>query len=90
MSRAVSVDLVPPGSGRAGGKRPPPADVPIRLWEGATMNELFILLETTRSFGLAALSAILALSAWMLVFDRATRKDARIDDAARPEHRRAA
>jgi len=54
------------------------------------MNELFILLETTRSFGLAALCAIFALSAGMLVFDRAPRKDTWIEDAARPEHRRAA
>jgi len=54
------------------------------------MNELFILLETTRSFGLAALSAILVLSAVMLVLDRATRKDTSIEDAARPGHRRAA
>lgn len=54
------------------------------------MNELIILLETMRSFGLAALSAILALSAGMLVFERAPRMDTRIEKAARPDYRRAA
>jgi len=54
------------------------------------MNELLIMLETTRSFGLAALGVILVVSAGMLLFDRAPRKDSSIEDAARPGHRRAA
>lgn len=52
--------------------------------------EILVLLETSRSIGLAMLCAVFALSTGLLAFDRTPRTDDRIEDMARPQQRRAA